>query len=318
MLDKLEKEVKNVFETYEVKVTSEDILKRAAPKRKVKKSFNWMWGLMPAFGVSLLALVLLLPNGNNGSKATKVEQKIKDKAFVADVVTATDQFYEDKQTQFLEVEPALSFSIDGETIKEVYGNIDQMVVSSFEELKIDYVYKEEINVLNENQYNFVCEINDNYDNTIYFYYNLNEEQTHLDGVVFNHSYADYTIFSVKVEMDFKEVDGKVYTTSTYTEQFIGIDMNTYSIVENLDGSKTYNWYLGEDVIFTTTLLLNESELSVSYESLLGKFNFSINKETKEKYNGYVKYTLPLIEIELEGEFEVIYSENHQSFEINIK
>ena len=87
----------------------------------------------------------------------------------------------------------------------------------------DYTYKEEINVLNENQYNFVCEINDNYDNTIYFYYNLNEEQTHLDGVVFNHSYADYTIFSVKVEMDFKEVDGKVYTTSTYTEQFIGID-----------------------------------------------------------------------------------------------
>jgi hypothetical protein len=98
----------------------------------------------------------------------------------------------------------------GEMIKEVYGNIDQKVVSSFEELKIDYVYKEEINVLNENEYNFVCEINDNYDNTIYFYYNLNEEQTHLDGVVFNHSYADYTIFSVKVEMDFKEVDGKVH------------------------------------------------------------------------------------------------------------
>ena len=305
MLDNVELQIKEVFSSHEIKVTSDDILEKVAAKKQQKKRFSFKW-LMPALSglvvaTAVLAIVLIPASNPGDNKVDTVLEKVEQRAFVADVTSAAEVLMTQQENQAVLAESSFGFHLEEVLVEEIYANINQTLLSTFDKLDFKYETKEEKHTLNEVEYNYVCEISNEDMVTLHFYYNLSEDESNL---------------SVSVETTFTKVEDKIISTSVFTNQLFGYDLNTYTVKEEIDGTKVYSWYIEEEVVFEYVISENENGAIIEYETLIDKL--SLNVVAQDPYIYKIDYTYVSKFVEafpIQGQFIVTYEENYKNYEI---
>ena len=241
MLDNVELQIKEVFSSHEIKVTSDDILEKVAAKKQQKKRFSFKW-LMPALSglvvaTAVLAIVLIPASNPGDNKVDTALEKVEQRAFVADVTSAAEVLMTQQENQAVLAESSLGFHLEEVLVEEIYANINQTLLSTFGKLDFKYETKEEKHTLNEVEYNYVCEISKEDMVTLHFYYNLSEDESNLNGIIYKVEEDDFLDFSVSVETTFTKVEDKIISTSVFTNQLFGYDLNTYTVKEEFSRDK---------------------------------------------------------------------------------
>ena len=320
MLDNVELQIKEVFSSHEIKVTSDDILEKVAAKKQQKKRFSFKW-LMPALSglvvaTAVLAIVLIPASNPGDNKVDTVLEKVEQRAFVADVTSAAEVLMTQQENQAVLAESSLGFYLEEVLVEEIYANINQTLLSAFGKLDFKYETKEEKHTLNEVEYNYVCEISKENVANLHFYYNLSEDESNLNGIIYKVEEDDFLDFSVSVETTFTKVEDKIISTSVFTNQLFGYDLNTYTVKEEIDGTKVYSWYIEEEVVFEYVISENENGAIIEYETLIDKL--SLNVVAQDPYIYKIDYTYVSKFVEafpIQGQFIVTYEENYKNYEI---
>ena len=320
MLDNVELQIKEAFLSHEIKVTSDDILEKVAAKKQQKKRFSFKW-LMPALSglvvaTAVLAIVLIPASNPGDNKVDTVLEKVEQRAFVADVTSAAEVLMTQQENQAVLAESSLGFYLEEVLVEEIYANINQTLLSAFGKLDFKYETKEEKHTLNEVEYNYVCEISKENVANLHFYYNLSEDESNLNGIIYKVEEDDFLDFSVSVETTFTKVEDKIISTSVFTNQLFGYDLNTYTVKEEIDGTKVYSWYIEEEVVFEYVISENENGAIIEYETLIDKL--SLNVVAQDPYIYKIDYTYVSKFVEafpIQGQFIVTYEENYKNYEI---
>lgn len=320
MLDNVELQIKEVFSSHEIKVTSDDILEKVAAKKQQKKRFSFKW-LMPALSglvvaTAVLAIVLIPASNPGDNKVDTALEKVEQRAFVADVTSAAEVLMTQQENQAVLAESSLGFHLEEVLVEEIYANINQTLLSAFDKLDFKYETKEEKHTLNEVEYNYVCEISKENVANLHFYYNLSEDESNLNGIIYKVEEDDFLDFSVSVETTFTKVEDKIISTSVFTNQLFGYDLNTYTVKEEIDGTKVYSWYIEEEVVFEYVISENQNGVIIEYETLIDKL--SLNVVAQDSYIYKIDYTYVSKFVEafpIQGQFIVTYEENYKNYEI---
>lgn len=320
MLDNVELQIKEVFSSHEIKVTSDDILEKVAAKKQQKKRFSFKW-LMPALSglvvaTAVLAIVLIPASNPGDNKVDTILEKVEQRAFVADVTSAAEVLMTQQENQAVLAESSWGVHLEEVLVEEIYANINQTLLSAFGKLDFKYETKEEKHTLNEVEYNYVCEISKENVANLHFYYNLSEDESNLNGIIYKVEEDDFLDFSVSVETTFTKVEDKIISTSVFTNQLFGYDLNTYTVKEEIDGTKVYSWYIDEEVVFEYVISENENGANIEYETLIDKLSLNIVAQDSYIYKIDYTYVSKFVEaFPIKGQFIVTYEENYKNYEI---
>ena len=110
------------------------------------------------------------------------------------------------------------------------------------------------------------------------------------------------------------MEDKIISTSVFTNQLFGYDLNTYTVKEEIDGTKVYSWYIEEEVVFEKGCVRRiETDETVSltdiaYKTQVGNLKSAEASATHTSPVSPPPFMVGMVEIELDkmtGKIEIL-------------
>lgn len=277
MLDNTEKKILDVFNDYEIKLSSEDILNKSVKKKNIFKKIL-TFTIPSCVAICTLLFVML----NIDTSKSIIDNEIKQKSFISEIVGATNYLDTYEKTSKTK---KISIIDTDESVKTCFEKIQDIVFASYNIDELNCNYLEEENTLFNNSYNYKCEIeslNQNYT----FLYNYDNEC--LEGIIYNNDFVLLVnpLFSINVCCNFNIKSNKVYKTFNFSPNLVSMKSNTsFEIEEKEDKSIYYRYKIEGREIFTYSLFKENDITKINYEDLLLSCSFEIEKkDNKYKVN----------------------------------
>lgn len=328
MLDNVEMQIKNIFKSHEIKLTSDMILDKAVEKANLKKKTLFK-GLVMAMSslmvVSTVLAIVLLPKDHKLSLKEKVEQK----SFIADVIDVTETLLikdDNRSKSVKKSKKYLENDILGEItsmIEDAYADISQTFLYSLDKIELNYEIKEGNYSVKigeqEYEYTYSCNLYD----SVNYYYDLLEEEEELQGIIIsedkiNQFLGNYIGIKTKFNSDGYISESRFAFTLIDEESFI------YYVREKKDGTKEY-CYCGvnildntESELFKYSIKKSNSQVVIEYENSLSKTKilFTIINDNDLSYEVSCEIYFLLSLLNSKFTFIVTYSDEYQDYSIS--
>lgn len=319
MLENIEEKIIETFNEYEVKTKSEDILRKVSKKKKSNFSQKIFVGFGSALTFATIALLIIIPKGQTNNSSSEISssfsiiEKYNQKEYSSMLLSATDSFNSLIPNTLL-LNKQNDFNIES-LVKETFKNFESSVRFNFNFETLETSFIKEKNSLYNVDYNYREDIKDlNFNQNYTFYYNVNELDDSLNGVIFNSSNENYKMLTINVDSKFIKNDSNYYLESCFTPQILGQDMQySFNIKEKDNNCLSYEYYYGNEIIFTYQIeTKNSEEMSLEYQSIDNSiYYFTLKKLNITSYE--VSYSLYEI---INGSFIVNYDLENKDYEIN--
>ena len=296
----IEKEIKDEFESYEIKTTSKMILDKM-PKRKHLKAFNFklLFPISIAFASILILCIIFIPNTKNNKYDKDKENynstiSLNSKDVVSQV--ALEVLYAGNMNDNNSLKQRLLKQVTETEYKEIVDNVDNIypliddIYNGMDKLIIDYTYGEYY--IGSVKYTYKYNI-DNY--ILYmrddmFEFEEDDDELELEGKVALE--IDENIYSGKLELEIEDEETEVKLEYSVGNEKITIEREMETEDEEIEYSYSYK-VKGKNYEY-------EKKIKISDDNGVSKFKY-------EYENSYT---------DVEEELEIITNDN--SFIIDYK
>lgn len=284
MLDNTERKIIEAFEKHEIKLDAKDILSKMPKKRK--KSFDWSkFSKVLGIGFSTTAvaaalLIVFLP----GNGSVEEQKKVINAKYCANLIGASNTLSRINPSSTIELDS--NGNINQSFLTEVYERIESSVVTMTNNIDNEIEIIKNKTKIDDITYQYAAELTDSFYGLEYsFYYNQDESNDSINGILIPSLSNDYALFQIKVESTYKIVEENTLTESIFTPILLGFEVPcSYKVTENSATSITHTYYISEQEVFKSTInKISDSETKIEYSTLLGDYTFNVNKTSANTY-----------------------------------